>query len=134
MPYRRVVKVSERVYEALEGLKAQLGVDSVNKALEELLVVRSERALKLLGVTPSTAHRVTPSSIESAVEKEAPLKVKVEMLSHPWGFWRVIVGEGYDSVVFALPRIALEGMCGKGLLHPDICRELYEAFRRAEAG
>jgi predicted CopG family antitoxin len=134
MPYRRVVKVSERVYKALEELKAQLGVDSVNKALEELLVVRSERALKLLGVTPSADLGVTPSSIESAVEKEAPLKVKVEMLSHPWGFWRVYAGEGRDAVVFALPRLVLEGMCGKGLLHPDICRELYEAFRRAEAG
>jgi hypothetical protein len=28
----------------------------------------------------------------------------------------------------------LEGMCEKGLLRPDICGELYEAFRRIEAG
>jgi predicted CopG family antitoxin len=131
MPYKRAVKVSDKVYRALEELKSQLGVDSANKALEELLVERSERALKLLGVTPSVAHRVTPSRVESAVEKEKPLKVKVEMLSgHPWGFWRVQVGEGYDAAVFALPRATLEAMCRKGLLHPGICEALHEAIER----
>jgi predicted CopG family antitoxin len=133
MPYKRVVKVSDEVYRALEELKAQLGVDSVNKALEELLVERSERALKLLGVTPSAAQGVTPSSVESVVEKEAPLKVKVEMLSHPWGFWRVYAGEGRDAVVFALPRAVLEGMCEKGLLRPDICEDLHKAKTTSSA-
>jgi hypothetical protein len=107
----------------------------VNKALDELLVERSERALKLLGVTPSAAHGVTPSRVESAVEKEAPLKVRAEMLSgHPWGFWRVHVGEGHDAVVFSLPRAVLEAMCRKRLLHLGVCEELHKTFKQVEGG
>jgi len=135
MPYKRAVKVSDKVYKALEELKILLGASSPNEVLEKLLVKRDERALKLLGVTPSTAHRETPSGVKSAVEKEAPLKVRLEMLSgHPWGFWRVIVGEGYDAVVFTLPRAVLAGMCEESLLHPDICKSFYETLKRVEGG
>jgi predicted CopG family antitoxin len=122
----KTVKVSRRVYERLQELARELNVESPSQALERLL----------FDLYKSTAQEVTSRSAEGVTSstRPAPLRVRAEMLGHPWGFWRVIVGEGYDSVVFALPRIALEGMCGKGLLHPDICRELYEAFRRAEAG
>jgi len=134
MPYKRAVKVSDKVYKALEELKILLGASSPNEVLEKLLVKRDERALKLLGVTPSTAHRETPSGVKSAVEKEVSLKVRFEMLSgHPWGFWRAIVGEGHNAVVFALPRSVLEAMCRKRLLHLDVCESFYEALKRVEA-
>jgi predicted CopG family antitoxin len=135
MPYKHVVKVSDRVYKALEELKALLGARSPNEVLEKLLVERDEGALRLIGVTPPAAHRVTPSTAHGVTPPEAEektqmtLKVRLEMLSgHPWGFWRVIVGEGYDAVAFSLPGPALEAMCRKKLLHRDICEGLYEAL------
>jgi predicted CopG family antitoxin len=135
MPYKHVVKVSDRVYKALEELKALLGARSPNEVLEKLLVERDEGALRLIGVTPSTAHGVTPPTARGVTPPEAgekaqtPLKVRLEMLSgHPWGFWRVIVGEGYDAVAFSLPRSVLEAMCRKKLLHTDICEGLHEAL------
>jgi hypothetical protein len=122
----KTVKVSRRVYERLQELARELNVESPNQALERLL----------FDLYKSTAQEVTSRSAEGVTSSmhSTPLRVRVEMLSHPWGFWRVYAGEGRDTVVFALPRLVLEGMCEKGLLHPDICGELYEAFRRAETG
>ena len=116
MPYK-TVKVSERVYERLLELARELDVEYPNQALERIL----------FDLCKSTAQEVTPW-------QPRRLRARFEMLSgHPWGFWRVVVGEGHDAVVFALPRGVLEAMCRERLLHPGICEGLYEALRRVEA-
>jgi hypothetical protein len=124
MPYK-TVKVSERVYERLLELARELNVESPNQALERVL----------FDLCKSTAQEVTSRATEEVTSRQPrQLKVRFEMLSgHPWGFWRVYVGEGYDTVVFALPRSVLEAMCRKHLLHLDICEGFYEALKGVEA-
>jgi len=132
-------KLRRDVYSRLESLCGGLGL---NECLEELLD-RAERCgepISTVDIRPASTVDIKPistvdvnliSTVDMKQPQPRPLKVRVEMLSHPWGFWRVIVGEGYDSVVFALPRIALEGVCKKNLLHSDVCEALYEAWTRA---
>jgi len=102
MPYRRVVKVSESVYEMLQELVKRLNAESPNQALEMLL-----RGVH--GVTLSTDHRVTPSPI------------KVMKRDHFWV--DVVIGEGYDTEYIALNKIQYEKLCRTGLMHPAVCKQ-----------
>ena len=132
-------KLRRDVYSRLEALCGGLGL---NECLEDILsrVERCRELISTVDIRPASTVDIKPIStvdvnLISAVDMKQPQprphKVRVEMLSHPWGFWRVIVGEGYDSIVFTLPRIALEGMCERKLLHTDICEALHNAIARA---
>jgi len=118
MPYRRVVKVSESVYEMLQELVKRLNVESPNQALEMLL-------RNIHGVTLSTAHGVTPLStkVEKAPESVhgvTPSPIRVEKREDP--FWlNIIVGEGHNTERIALNIIQYEKLCRIGLLPSVIC-------------
>ena len=88
--------------------------------------------ISTVDIRPASTVDIKPiSTVDMKQPQPRPLKVKAEMLGHPWGFWRICVDEGYDAVVFALPRVVLEGVCKKNLLHSDVCEALYEAWTRA---
>jgi len=93
MPFKHVIKVSDRVYEKLQELMKATGAKSPNQALETLL--------------SELDHRVTPS-------------VRVERREDP--FWLdVVVGEGYDAEHIALNIIQYKKLCRTGLLHSTLC-------------
>jgi hypothetical protein len=101
MPFKHVIKVSDRVYEKLQELMKATGANSPNQALETLLNELDH------GVTPSADHRVTPL-------------VRVERREDP--FWLdVVVGEGYNTEHIALNIIQYEKLCRTGLLPSTLC-------------
>jgi hypothetical protein len=93
VPFKHVIKVSDRVYEKLQELMKATGAESPNQILETLL--------------SELDHRVTPS-------------VRVERREDP--FWLdVVVGEGYDTEHIALNIIQYDKLCRTGLLPRTLC-------------
>ena len=92
MPYKHVVKVSDKVYEKLQELMKATGAESPNQVLEKLL---------------SDDHGVTPS-------------IRIKKEEDP--LWlNIVVGEGYDTEYIALNRVQYEKLCKTGLLPSAIC-------------
>jgi hypothetical protein len=115
MPYRRVVKVSDTVYERLVELIRRYNLESPNQLLEKLLT-EGVTLLEAGGVTPSKTHRVTPS--------------KVEVRKRDYFWWTIKVGEGWDAVETDLNTIQLSKLCNTGLLAEEVCRKAQEVVKR----
>lgn len=126
-------KLRRDIYSRLEALCKDR---ELNECLEELLD-RAERCTSTVDMSTISTVDIRPmSTVDTpAIGAKQPrqLKVRVEPVVNGYfsGYWRIHVGEGYDTEVFALPRAVLERMCRAGLLHPDICEDLHKAIARA---
>jgi hypothetical protein len=111
MPYRRVVKVSDVVYERLMELTRRYNLESPNQLLEKLLAEGATLS-EADGVTPSKTHRVTPSKqVQVSLWQDDP-------------FWYLIrVGEGFYAAEVSLNTIQMSKLCNTGLLAEEVCRK-----------
>jgi predicted CopG family antitoxin len=108
MPYKHVIKVSDKVYEKIQELMKTTGIESPNQVLEKLLGDDH-------GVTPSTVHRAT-----TPTDHRVTPSIRIKKEEDP--FWlSIVVGEGYNTEYIALNRIQYEKLCRTGLLPSTIC-------------
>ena len=72
MPLRYVIKVSDDVWGELHRLKAELGLESPNQVIRELIkAFRGRVTPSADGVTPSTPHGVTLSPLDGVTPCKA---------------------------------------------------------------
>jgi hypothetical protein len=131
MPYRRAVKVSDKVYERLVELTKRYNLESPNQLLEKLL----ERLL-IEGVTPSETDRVTPCPQQQQQNQEVasspphrvtPSKPVQVSLWQNDPFWYLIrVGEGLHVIEISLNLIQMSKLCYTGLLAEEVCAKAQE--------